>query len=589
MPANGSPWGLLPIACVLFVIVVTRVGALVFDRDLLRRQVLGGALLSFALAVVVVRLFGAVGLLGRWPLFAALAVTAGALSFVRRERKLAVPYRELFSRENLPLVLAGTGSVVTALVAAYFLPIWQWDSLGYHLPYVSFALQAGSLAGVPHDMFYISTYPHVVELFFVAWRGLLPDDRLVDMAQIPFALLGSVAVAVVARDHGARRDHAFAAGLAWLTLPALFLQLPTDYVDIGSASLLLVAGSFVLAPKSSRNVLACGVAIGLFLGSKPNAPMGTVLLFATLAVPAWKEGRRGTLGIAAVIVLLLGAEAYVVNIVRHANPIWPVEVKLGPIHLPGLRPMSYLLESGASAPQLYGAGPVRILRSWTALAAPPMFDMRYGGLGILFLAALPFALWEAVRRRSVALGLVFATTLASPDPAIARYIFAFPAIAFALTAAALRNLGSRARTTVLWVAGIAAMLSLSHAYAGLAGEGPPLGEYPSMSPEDRARAVGADGPPTKYLDAHARISKGEKLVFDDTLDLPYLAFAGDLSHRAVWVAPDADPAIVDALVDDPTVRVLVAGDLTRMAWLAQSRFEALFHCKSSSCTVYVRR
>ena len=84
------------------------------------------------------------------------------------------------------MLLVAAGGLALATTAAYLLPVWQWDALGYHLPYVNFALQHGTLTDVPVDVPYLSTYPHVVEQFFVAWRALLPDDRLVELAHLPF-------------------------------------------------------------------------------------------------------------------------------------------------------------------------------------------------------------------------------------------------------------------------------------------------------------------------------------------------------------------------------------------------------------------
>ena len=94
---------------------------------------------------------------------------------------------------------------------------------------------------------YVSTYPHNVESLIIALRALLPDDRLVDLAQIPFGLLGAVAIAGIARRCGAARPPALAAGAAWVVAPAVFLQMPTDYVDVASAALFLSAIYFVLS------------------------------------------------------------------------------------------------------------------------------------------------------------------------------------------------------------------------------------------------------------------------------------------------------------------------------------------------------
>src|SRR5262249_5973137 len=154
--------------------------------------------------------------------------------------------------------------------AAAVLPVWQWDSLGYHLPFVNYALQAGSFEGVPEELPYLGTYPHGVEFLFAGFRLVLPDDRFIDLGQIPLGLVGAGPTAAIARRLGAPRSLAAPAGALWLALPAVFLQLPTNYVDVASAAYLLVAVYFVLAPPEPRALLLGGAAVGLFLGSKPT-------------------------------------------------------------------------------------------------------------------------------------------------------------------------------------------------------------------------------------------------------------------------------------------------------------------------------
>ncbi len=259
------------------------------------------------------------------------------------------------SLSTLPVLGVAAFALGVVTLAAYLLPVWQWDALGYHLPYVNFALQRGTFADIPVDVAYVSTYPHVVEDVFIAWRALIPDDRLVELAHLPFGLLGATAVGVIAYRQGARAS-AVAAGAAWLTLPAVFLQLPTNYVDVASAALLLTAIAFVLSSVDCTRVILSAIALGMFLGSKPSAPLAAVLVFAALAVAAWRSGLR-TIAFAAVVVLLLGGESYLTNLVRQGNPVWPVRFDLGPIHLPGRFPMSDLLASGAAAPRTQAALP----------------------------------------------------------------------------------------------------------------------------------------------------------------------------------------------------------------------------------------
>lgn len=587
----SSRWGLLPVAVALGVLLALRLGAIAFHGGRGRERALFGAVAAVAVIVVGVRMMGAFGVLSQDTLFGALFLATGALFFVGRTRRIGVPWHRLVSLETTPTALLATVAVVVIAAAAYLLPVWQYDALGYHLPFVNFALESGSLAGVPEDVPYLSTYPHGVEHFYVAWRAMLPDDRLVDAAQVPFGLLGAAAVACLARQFGARRDHAVAAGLLWMTLPAAFLQMPTNYIDVAVAALLLAASAFALAEPNVRNVLAAGIAIGLFLGSKPNAPIGSVLLFAVVVGRGWASGRRSSLLAAAACVLFIGAESYVVNFIRHGNPIWPVRLELGPFSFPGNLALHDVVESGPGAATLQGPLLLRLLRSWTAIDAPPAFDMRYGGLGLVFLAALPFAVVVAIRRRSVALLAVVAATLAAPDPSVARYILAFPGVVLALGAVRVGALGDRARYAVFGVLATVAAFGLVRAYPGLTGEGPALTAYTTMTESERLRAVGADRSQARFSDVLARLEPKESTAYDGSFDLPYLAWPPDLSRRVQRIPDGVGPAEAARIVEDPLVGVLVVDTSSPVAAAARKKeggFTELFHCATSSCVVFER-
>ena len=137
---------------------------------------LAGALLTVAVVAIVVRLLGAVGLLTTPVLVGVLVAAAIGATIVLRARGISwrLPWRRAVSLETLPLLAVATAAIALAIAAAYLLPVWQWDALGYHLPYVNFALQRGTFADIPDDVAYLSTYPHIVEYAFIAWRALLP-------------------------------------------------------------------------------------------------------------------------------------------------------------------------------------------------------------------------------------------------------------------------------------------------------------------------------------------------------------------------------------------------------------------------------
>lgn len=558
-------------------------------------RLVGGALLTTTAVVVAVEVLGTVGALTGPHLLATLSLATLIVVLIGRRRGVArrrLPWRRAVSLETAPLLAVGLAAVTLATVAAYYLPVWQWDALGYHLPYVNLLLQRGTFADVPADVPYLSTYPHVVENAFAAWRALLPDDRLVELGHLFFGLLGALAISAIARGLGARADHAVAAGAAWLTLPAVFLQLPTNYTDVASAALLLTAIAFVLTPARFPTLLLAGIATGLFLGSKPSAPIAATLLLVVISVRGYRAGYRGGVLAAWLATLLLGGPTYLINIVRHHNPVWPVRLDIGPLHLPGNQVMAALLGSGANAPHLDGSLVSRLAQSWTTIwPHHPAFDMRIGGLGLLFLAALPFAIVRAARTRSPAVWLCFAATLATPDPAVARYVLGFAGmvLAFAVPAVEHPRLAV-ARLPVFGAAALVAAHNLWVAYPGLTGEGPPLTSYPQMTDTQRRGAVGADGPPADFVTTMDALLPGDITLFDGSAELPYLAWPYDLSNHAFRIADDTTADQARRLLVDPHVAVLMVGDDSVVGRLAHDDpgFRRAFGCGPHPCSVYLR-
>jgi hypothetical protein len=584
--------GLLPVAALLVAVIVLRLGAIGFADRSPSARLAFGVTWALGLFCLGVRLVALVHALTSTVLFAALVVVAVAVSLLG-QRSPRVPRPERASGfvtrvSALPLavVLGGVGLIV---FAAWLLPVWQWDAIGYHLPFVAFALVGHSFDAVPRDALYLSSYPHNVETLFTAFRALLPDDRLVELAHLPLGLVGALATSALARHAGAGRDMALLAGLAWLGVPVVFLELATNYVDAASASFFLLATYWVLRPPTKRVVVSAGVALGLYLGSKPNAPLPAAALFIVLAVRSWKADLRLPLAAAATVAIVLGGESYVVNWIEHGNPSWPVAMRLGPFSLPGTTTVTALLSAGANAPRPHLSGPLKIVESWTALGAPPVFDMRVGGFGLPFLLALPVAAWAVVKRGKLLWLIPVAASLASPEPSTARFVLAFPALVLALAAAALESLGARARLGL--GVGLATVLAATFVYVepGLVGEGPPLLAYLTMSLEERIRAVGANGRPTPIVDARERLSPGEASAFDAAFDLPYLMWTPDLTRTVVRIPDDADPQGVEGLIREHNVRLLVAGDEKSAGVLARSRpdrFLPLFRCKSDPCTFF---
>lgn len=586
----NCPWGFLPLVLVVSVYVASCLGAAAFPVSNLGHRLVGGVVLTLALFTAGMQVLSYAGRVHSGGLLLCLAiVTLGARSWARNAPSLFRGRLTLMmARSTLPLLCVALAGIVLAAVCAYLLPVWQWDSLGYHLPFVNFVLQSGGLRGLPVDVPYLTTYPRNVELIYVAWRAMLPDDRLVDLAQIPFGLVGSVAVGAIARELGARPSDALVAGTLWLLIPAVYLQLPTNYIDVATGAYFLLAAFFLLV-RPTRPVLLCsGLAIGLFLGTKPSVPPAAALLSLILLVRGYRAGdcRGALLGIA--LAGALGLEAYVVNVVRHGNPVWPAIVDVGPFHLPGTISVKTLLGSGADTPQVHGSLPRRVLSSWSNLSALPVFDMRVGGMSLLFWVAIPGALYLIAKRRHLGLLSLLAAAVATPDPAIARYVLPVPGLALAAGAAVLSLAPGELRVAAHLSLSLLGAGNLVYAAHGLVGKGPPLWRYLSMSWDERERAVGADGPPVHFVQARNRLAPSELAIYDRSLWLPYLMWRSDLANHVERVPDHATQEQVDQIIREKQVRLIAGGNGSALsAAIAHepARYELLFHCKEP-CAVY---
>jgi len=577
-----------------------RLGNLVFPENAAHRT-LAGSVLAFALIIACVRLLGAANLFTPASAALALLVVTAAAAVSGRGRGFTFPFRAVTSaRDAWPLLAVGCATIGIAVLAARWLPVWHWDSLGYHLPYVNFFLFAHGPSGVPQDVPYLSTYPHNIELFTIGLRSMLPDERLIDLAQVPLGVIGAMAVGGVARLYGAERAYAIAAGCAWLAIPAVFLQLPSNYVDVGSAAFLLVAVYFLFAPTSPRTIVMAGLALGLFLGSKPSAPIATAVLGLILLVQGVRAKILGPTALALLLVVVFGGESYLVNVWRHGNPTWPVQVNLGPLHLPGTLRLNEVFDSSPELSPSRGPFVVRLLTSWITLNSPPVFDMRIGGYGALFLIALPFAVATLVRTRSAALGVAIFAIFLSPYPTWARFVMAFPGLTLALAAPHLSRLQPRARALVLGAAAAIAVVQIGYAWPGLAYErplhgfpyhGPPLLSYAHMSDDERERAVGPSGDPTKFIEARKRVQNDETYALEGDTELAGFAWDKNLRYRVIAVPDDFPDDQVGEFLERERVRVFMGATTRPMGKWAQAnpeRVRKLAPCDFAPCWIYER-
>jgi hypothetical protein len=602
---------LILVTAALLTTGVVASAALLPDRSALERGHVA-VLLACAAAIGVVEVLspfqaiGRPGVVAASGVLASFVVLAGGGAALARTRRDARSARALLARGLKDPFFVGAGAVAVlvlglALLACWALPPWAWDGLGYHLPASDDAIQSGTLRTVPTHVPYVNAYPHLGAVFATAFRLALGDDTLVEAAQVPFAVLAVLATAVAARREGVPTTRAIALASLFLAVPTVELQLAANYVDVMYAALVLSALVLASGPIDARSAGIAGLAFGLALGTKPSAPPLVAMGLLLLAVRGHRAGRLGEALFGAGIATVVGAWKYVENVAVHGNPIWPVELSLGPVRLAGLTTMHELASMGLGEPLRSMGWAERLLESWLSpFQSRHVYDMRLGGLGPLFtLGLLPVALATlvgvardpALRKRLAPFAAfvvpVALLSLASPGAYWGRYTLALPAALLALAAVSTQGLARPVRATVDAALIALALVSAVRAAPGLTIDGPSIFVIAAMPEDERAIAYGIDLDERPWRDLRDRVVPGSAFAYDASFGLPGRLFAPHQRGRVLYVEdafPSADGLV--ALVDREDVRALVLGEAPDFggadaARLRPDRFRFVGRCAPS--------
>ncbi len=466
-----------------------------------------------------------------------------------------------------PFVLSIGAMALAALGAAFWsasiLETWAWDSLGYHLPIAHDAVQVGRLREVPSPVPYVETYPRFADLVTTGFRVLLGDERFVDLSQWPFLPILALACVRLGRHLGLGRVSAVAYGIAFVTVPIVYLQCATSYVDVAYAALLVAGIGYLVVRQGRLHDVLATLFLGLAIATKPSGP-GAVAL-ATTAMVARDVIRGSFVGIARTAIItvgavVLGGKVYLENFLRHGNPVWPVELTLGPWRFEGPVTQQHILGLHLSEAQKQWPWAKKLAVSWFVEHEPFSFDMRLGGLGIGFgYVVVPLALLAAWRMR-VAREAMLVTACASLLQAgafQARYVIAFVAIAIVIAGAGIESLHETPKRFARLTFAVALAVGAYSGHRGFSDGRASLAELSLMTPRERAHVAALDGMGERWFDLRHALEPGEALAFDRSMGLPGLVFRPDGTSRLLYLGDDV-PAQreLDAFVKREHVRFL---------------------------------
>ncbi len=402
-----------------------------------------------SLGVVVTSVLGLQPLAGRGlPLaMLALGLLAGWVSYRGVPGAVVDGPRWL---ATVGAVTLGMGALATAVTVglALWLPVGAYDAIGYRLPAVAQWLDAGAWTWVAGDDPLRNGYPLGLELIEAALFAGFGSPAAVDAVASLFVVAGALALFGFAQRLP-RGAGALAAGL-FLLVPMHLLNAPSGYADAafaGAMACLVIAVARLELNEAAWTEL--GLAAAWTMALKPH---GIAYAGLALALAMVRRARTWRDPIKPALLASAGLVFAARNVVREANPIYPVEVRIGGrVVFPGRESLDAILTPSFNVPPELTALPswLRPLWVWVQPYGPARsFDDRLAGFGYAFLlVALPATGFLVFNARSalaraffVLLALSVACWLIQPLsfwPRFSSWLWAAGALAIALTVSQL--------------------------------------------------------------------------------------------------------------------------------------------------------
>jgi Dolichyl-phosphate-mannose-protein mannosyltransferase len=347
--------------------------------------VLRTGLVSIAIAIACAGVLGALHRLTLAWLLLLHGIAAAAALAVGSRRDART-----FALDSLPTALVAIVAAFLAFALAFgatHAPFTLYDSVSYHLFFAARWVQdhAISIVPTPFSDEAQAYAPANGEAFF-AWL-MLPfhGDLLARIGQLPFALLGAIALYAIARRLGAPPDRSAYPPAFFLFSRPVAEQMVGANVDLICASLFALSLwlAIVAVDRGDRRDWALlGVALGLYWGSKYVALVYTPVLLLIACARGVRARMLWSLpGIAA-----FALPWYARNWALAGSPIYPASLAIG-----GVTVARGAFNRAAMLNTIFHTTDLRLLPAMAAHAFGPT----------LFVVWLPCAIagWIAMSRR----------------------------------------------------------------------------------------------------------------------------------------------------------------------------------------------
>lgn len=580
-------------------------------------RLLAGFIFFYFQVVCSEFLLGVTGQLTRLNLIALNLIITGGLVWLIRKRftsrivknyfqtswsSVRVFFREIRNDGFLLalVALAGIAFLWITMLAVLF-PVTDYDGNSYHMTFIAHSIQTHSINDFTTSVPWLNGYPKGGELIQL-WNVLIPgNEMLADLAQLPFILLGVLAVYGLALRSGVEKQTARFSAMLIVFIPVVLNQTKTTYVDVMFNCLFLAVLAIVTKRHLRRlDYLLIGTIYALLLSVKSVA-----LLIVVVTIPFvlrhFVEFKRkkisvsyklafSRLGLVA-LPMLFGFYWYIKNLIMYGSPLHPFGFKVAGISIfPGKSFQEFIATAFTNYQVLPQNSVEKLWFVWTEqkdwFGCLYNYDATFSGMGplwfVVLLPSIPFAIYLAIKRRNYIFGAIAASLVATfalyPANFYARYTFfivTLGILSYGLVAGVIaRPAQVLAKLTIIWLAFnvLATNLTLCNFTPATIREQISLFRNGDM--RDGSAYSNMVGKSYRFM--QTRIESGETVVYDSRPDFIYPLWKSDYSNKVIYVpAANKDEWIRDVKLQNVRYVFTTIGGMEH-GWSEQLKLNSIY-------------
>lgn len=146
--------------------------------------------------------------------------------------------------------------LVFSFIEALFTPPLSWDSLGYHILQSAIYVQKGFFSSTDFGGLIgtFNEHPKNFEIFLSIFLLAFKSDFISNLCNFYFLIIIILASIILLKEFNVKKERKLLFVLNFTTIPAFFIYLPTQYIEISSVALLILFLTFLKLYDKEKNL-----------------------------------------------------------------------------------------------------------------------------------------------------------------------------------------------------------------------------------------------------------------------------------------------------------------------------------------------